>query len=317
MADPDLEAEKLRQREKASQLFAQYDADESGTLDKDEVKLLLVSQGLSVSLEYLDGLLEIFDANKDGVFDQEEFATLAKVVIGRSVESANDLESEWFWRGLSFRYREGEGQPESGHVDAAGLRDLITAGTVTPATELTASTGPDEWEPWSPLSEWIDAWFPDAFSVNYLHVKDAATTDGGGDNTTPTNGPDAARIHCVDNAGNTPRSTARALSRALFLKYDADGSGSLDREEVKQVRLTDTLSLSSQVERCHPSVHGWGQALLLLAHAARIALAGSGYGDGAVHGGRLRRRRARCIRHRWGRRDGHQRVRSAVHGTPN
>eukprot|EP01048_Picozoa_sp_COSAG05_P019302 COSAG05_NODE_2988_length_2434_cov_5.364026_4_plen_144_part_00 len=137
----ELGAKKQRQAEQAMELFEQYDADDSGTLDKPEVKLLLQAQGLCVSTEYLDGLLEVFDANKDGVFDREEFATLAKVVIGRSVESAHDLDSEWFWRGSSYRYRANADHPEGGPVDAASLQSLIGDGVVTAETEITVRYG--------------------------------------------------------------------------------------------------------------------------------------------------------------------------------
>ena len=57
----------------ALQLFETFDADDSGTLDKAEVKLLLESQGVCVTPQYLSGLLEAFDDDGNGTFDRDEF----------------------------------------------------------------------------------------------------------------------------------------------------------------------------------------------------------------------------------------------------
>ena len=78
--DVAMEEQKARKAAQAMALFVQFDADGSGTLDKQEVRLLLESQGLSVSTDYLQGLLDVFDKDKNGEFDTEEFAALAAVV---------------------------------------------------------------------------------------------------------------------------------------------------------------------------------------------------------------------------------------------
>ena len=80
-----LAAQKEEAAAEAQRLFDRFDADNSGSLDRNEVRLLLESQGVCVTPQYLAGLIDAFDTDGDGTFDREEFSRLAQVVISRSV----------------------------------------------------------------------------------------------------------------------------------------------------------------------------------------------------------------------------------------
>ena len=80
-----LAAQKAAAAAEAQRLFDRFDADNSGSLDRNEVRLLLESQGVCVTPQYLAGLIDAFDTDGDGTFDRDEFSRLAQVVISRSV----------------------------------------------------------------------------------------------------------------------------------------------------------------------------------------------------------------------------------------
>ena len=185
----------------ALQLFETFDADDSGTLDKAEVKLLLESQGVCVTPQYLSGLLEAFDDDGNGTFDRDEFTKLAKVVISRSVESRNDVESLWYWLGLKYRYRDAQGA-ESAPLSIDVVQMKISRGEIQQTSPFQCQTPSGEWEPWGPLSEWQE-FYEEGF---------------------------VAALHQAGKRVTRPEDASD-----LFHQYDADGSGSLDRDEVKQL----------------------------------------------------------------------------------
>jgi hypothetical protein len=156
--DPDdaaaLAAQKEAAAAEAQQLFSKFDADGSGSLDKTEVRLLLEAQGVCVTPQYLAGLIEAFDTDGDGTFDRKEFSELAKVVISRSVEAQNDVESLWYWLGLKYRYRDQSTSAESAPMSLDVVQMRIARGQITDSTPFQCQNQTGGWEDWGPLSEW-------------------------------------------------------------------------------------------------------------------------------------------------------------------
>ena len=68
-------------------LFDKFDADGSGFLDAQGVRLLLESQGLSVTPEYLLGIISAFDKDGNGEFDRDEFAGCVQSLAASAAES--------------------------------------------------------------------------------------------------------------------------------------------------------------------------------------------------------------------------------------
>ncbi|XP_078614347.1 calmodulin-like [Branchiostoma floridae x Branchiostoma japonicum] len=56
--------------------FKSFDKDGNGTLDKREVKSAMATIGRNYDDEQIDKLFELFDANRDGVLQYEEFVEL-------------------------------------------------------------------------------------------------------------------------------------------------------------------------------------------------------------------------------------------------
>ena len=194
-----LAAQKAAAAAEAQRLFSTFDTDDSGSLDKAEVKLLLESQGVCVTPQYLAGLIEAFDEDGDGTFDRDEFAQLAAVVIGRSVDAQNDVESLWYWLGLKYRFVDDMTGTTSQAMSIDVVQMKIARGQITDETPFQCTNQTGGWEPLGPLSEWKEFY-------------------------------DEGFIGALAQAGK--RTTRPEDAGDLFDQYDADGSGALDREEV-------------------------------------------------------------------------------------
>eukprot|EP01048_Picozoa_sp_COSAG05_P019301 COSAG05_NODE_2988_length_2434_cov_5.364026_3_plen_206_part_00 len=125
----------------------------------------------------------------------------------------------------------------------------------------------------------MDTWFPDAFSAGYLRLKGPSSGDGP---STPATSP--ARAKGANSVGTTPRSTAKALARALFLKYDDDGSDSLDRAEVKQVLAMETGALANAYRRPADTDRSANPAAVAAANSCACIHAGLSTEDGYIDG---------------------------------
>lgn len=240
-----LAAQKVEAAAEAQRLFSLFDDDDSGSLDKAEVKLLLESQGVCVTPQYLAGLIEAFDEDGDGTFDREEFAQLAKVVIGRSVDAKNDVESLWYWLGLKYRFVRHTPVPHhrlasSGHPSELlrdPLRDSLPAcfKVHRPQAMLLCFQVDDATGAESP-----------AMSIDVVQMKIArgqikddtpfqcTNQTGGWEPLGPLSEwkefYDEGFVAALAQAGK--RTTRPEDAGDLFDQYDADGSGALDREEV-------------------------------------------------------------------------------------
>jgi len=73
--------EQAQMEEMLSGLFAEHDADGNGFLDRREFETCLFNADLGFSKSEVDLLLDMFDANSDGMMSYTEFATLAYDVL--------------------------------------------------------------------------------------------------------------------------------------------------------------------------------------------------------------------------------------------
>ncbi|RYG68846.1 hypothetical protein EON64_04230 [archaeon] len=60
-------------RETADRIFQQYDTDESGSLDRDELTFILEQLGLEGAWQWVDKLLSIYDTDNSGRVEEDEF----------------------------------------------------------------------------------------------------------------------------------------------------------------------------------------------------------------------------------------------------
>ncbi len=233
-----LAAQKEEAAAEAQRLFSQFDADGSGSLDRNEVRLLLESQGVCVTPQYLSGLIDAFDTDGDGTFDRDEFSQLAKVVISRSVDEQNDVESMWYWLGLKYRFRDGSTGDESEPLSLDVVQMLIARGQITDDTPFQCQNRGGEWENWGPLSDW-KAFYEEGFVPALAQAAKRTTRaeDAG----------DLFDQYDEDSSGALDRDEVIALLSGLGLAtddgyingmldaYDADGSGDVDREEFQKL----------------------------------------------------------------------------------
>ena len=63
-------------------IFAQFDTDKSGTLDRNELRTILEGAGQPVTEEVLTDALKAIDTDNDGTVSKAEFAELLKVLMG-------------------------------------------------------------------------------------------------------------------------------------------------------------------------------------------------------------------------------------------
>ena len=64
--------------------FKKYDADNSGSITKDECVDLITGLGLNVTRQYLEGVWSVYDTNGNGTLDMDEFAIFYVVLQKRS-----------------------------------------------------------------------------------------------------------------------------------------------------------------------------------------------------------------------------------------
>lgn len=233
-----LAAQKEEAAAEAQRLFSQFDADDSGSLDRNEVRLLLESQGVCVTPQYLSGLIDAFDTDGDGTFDRDEFSQLANVVISRSVDEQNDVESMWYWLGLKYRFRDGSTGAESEPLSLDVVQMLMARGQITDDTPFQCQNRGGEWENWGPLSEW-KLFYEEGFVPALAQAAKRTTRaeDAG----------DLFDQYDADSSGTLDRDEVIALLGGLGLAtddgyidgmldaYDADGSGDVDREEFQKL----------------------------------------------------------------------------------
>jgi Ca2+-binding EF-hand superfamily protein len=240
--DPDdaaaLAAQKEAAAAEAQQLFSKFDADGSGSLDKTEVRLLLEAQGVCVTPQYLAGLIEAFDTDGDGTFDRKEFSELAKVVISRSVEAQNDVESLWYWLGLKYRYRDQSTSAESAPMSLDVVQMRIARGQITDSTPFQCQNQTGGWEDWGPLSEWKEFYVEGFVPALAQAAKRTTRAEDAGD---------LFDQYDADSSGALDRGEVIALLGGLGLAtddgyidgmldaYDTDGSGDVDREEFQKL----------------------------------------------------------------------------------
>ena len=64
-------------------IWAKYDADNSGQLDKDETKVFVdgLANGVEVSAEAFDQIFKMFDEDGSGEVDKEEMVAFVKSLI--------------------------------------------------------------------------------------------------------------------------------------------------------------------------------------------------------------------------------------------
>ena len=69
----DIEQARSMFRSAADRIFKQYDMDDSGGLDRDEIAVLLTQLGLEGSMGIVDKLMTIYDTDGSGLIEEEEF----------------------------------------------------------------------------------------------------------------------------------------------------------------------------------------------------------------------------------------------------
>lgn len=77
-------------RETADRIFQQYDADESGSLDRDELTFILEQLGLQGAWQWVDKLLSIYDTDNSGRVEEDEFISFLL-----DVKSSYENELNW------------------------------------------------------------------------------------------------------------------------------------------------------------------------------------------------------------------------------
>ncbi|XP_019644908.1 PREDICTED: calmodulin-beta-like [Branchiostoma belcheri] len=72
--------------------FKSFDKDGSGTLNKAEVKSAMATIGRNYNDEQIDKLFELFDSNRDGVLQYEEFVNLMNPRRSQNLPQPEDCE---------------------------------------------------------------------------------------------------------------------------------------------------------------------------------------------------------------------------------
>lgn len=87
-----VDMDKVRElfRETANRIFSQYDADNSGALDKEEIIEILVQLGLENPRSLVDKLMSIYDTDNSGRVEEEEFISFLV-----DVKKNHDMESNY------------------------------------------------------------------------------------------------------------------------------------------------------------------------------------------------------------------------------
>lgn len=240
--DPDdaavLAAQKEGAAAEAQRLFSKFDADGSGSLDKTEVRLLLKSQGVCVTPQYLAGLIEAFDTDGNGTFDREEFSELAKVVINRSVEAQNDVESLWYWLGLKYRYRDLSTGVESAPMSLDVVQMRIARGQITDNTPFQCQNQTGGWEDWGPLGEWKEFYIEGFVPALAQAAKRTTRAEDAGDLFDQYDADSSGALdrgEVIELLGGLGLATDDDYIDGMLDAYDTDGSGDVDREEFQKL----------------------------------------------------------------------------------
>ena len=133
---------------------------------------------------------------------------MAKVVIGRSVDAASDVQSPWFWKSLQYAYKDSAGH-ESPALGCDVVPERLEAGALSRSSPFRVCGQDGAWEPWGTLEEFI-GFYGDPFATVF-GIVEAEVAEG-----IPPSGAQTGSLSAAE----------------LFAKYDADSSGTLDREEV-------------------------------------------------------------------------------------
>lgn len=89
-AEAQIEEARNMYRETASRIFHQYDADNSGGIDRDELATVLVQIGMDGSSAVVNQLMNIYDTDGSGLVEEEEFAAFLLDVKTGTAEAADE-----------------------------------------------------------------------------------------------------------------------------------------------------------------------------------------------------------------------------------
>lgn len=128
------------------QAFTKYDADNSGTLTKEECLDLISGQGLNVTRQYLEGVWSVYDTNGDGTLDVDEFAifyvVLQKRAAATNAQEARASPPSERPRTGTFEMERGTLAPvQHGSANYADYDQLSRQAQFTPSDEAAAAQG--------------------------------------------------------------------------------------------------------------------------------------------------------------------------------
>lgn len=93
-AEAKIEEARAMYKETASRIFHQYDTDNSGGIDRDELAIVLVQIGMEGSPAMVDQLMSIYDTDGSGLVEEEEFAAFLLDVKTGTEQAADEKPSD-------------------------------------------------------------------------------------------------------------------------------------------------------------------------------------------------------------------------------
>ena len=187
-----------RKHELLQKVWSKVDADGNGTLDKEEVRLVLVQMGWeAITAETLDKTMAEIDTDGSGDVDFDEFSAWFMKQDTKRQEAM-----------ITVHYQATGG--EKAETTMAGVPGLLESGAMSPSTLVWI----EGMETWTPLS----------------NAHQVLATSGIGQAADVS-----ATLKGVLEAGLSDVGRKHELLQKVWARVDADGSGSLDREEIHVV----------------------------------------------------------------------------------